>query len=150
MQTFTPARTSQARSSKKFAHSRGPTPVSVPDCVRLPSGIILTSSGFLMILDGRAPQQGGWWLIGPGEWAIRVHLFSQGVDAWASLMGHTQERGDCDVRRGTFKKLLLVLAVSMAIGLGVSFASAATRCNPVLTPGENLARVAAQIGRAHV
>jgi hypothetical protein len=41
------------------------------------------------------------------------------------------------------KKLLLVLAVSMAIGLGVSVASAATRCNPVLTPGENLARVAA-------
>jgi Right handed beta helix region len=38
---------------------------------------------------------------------------------------------------------LVVLAVSMAIGLGVSFASAATRCNPVLTPGENLARVAA-------
>jgi hypothetical protein len=41
------------------------------------------------------------------------------------------------------KKLLLVLAVSMAIGLGVSVASAAARCNPVLTPGENLARVAA-------
>jgi parallel beta-helix repeat protein len=41
------------------------------------------------------------------------------------------------------KKLLLVLAVSMAIGLGVSVASAATTCNPVLTPGENLARVAA-------
>jgi hypothetical protein len=41
------------------------------------------------------------------------------------------------------KKLLLVLAVSMAIGLGVSVASAATRCKPVLTPGENLARVAA-------
>jgi hypothetical protein len=41
------------------------------------------------------------------------------------------------------KKLLLVLAVSMAIGLGASFASAAARCNPVLTPGENLARVAA-------
>ena len=40
-------------------------------------------------------------------------------------------------------KLLLVLAVSMAIGLGVSVASAATTCNPVLTPGENLARVAA-------
>ena len=40
-------------------------------------------------------------------------------------------------------KLLLVLAVSMAIGLGVSVASAATRCNPVLTPGEDLARVAA-------
>jgi parallel beta helix pectate lyase-like protein len=38
---------------------------------------------------------------------------------------------------------LLVLAVSMAIGLGVSFASAATKCHPVLTPGENLARVAA-------
>jgi len=35
------------------------------------------------------------------------------------------------------------LAVSMAIGLGVSVASAATRCNPVLTPGEDLARVAA-------
>src|SRR5215216_7259513 len=62
-------------------------------------------------------------------------------------MRHTEERGDSDVRRGTFKKLLLVLAVSMAIGLGiglgVSFASAATTCNPVLTPGENLARVAA-------
>ena len=41
------------------------------------------------------------------------------------------------------KKLWLVLAVSMAIGLGVSGASAATTCNPVLTPGENLARVAA-------
>jgi hypothetical protein len=41
------------------------------------------------------------------------------------------------------KKLLVVLAVSMAIGLGVSVASAATTCNPVLTPGENLARVAA-------
>src|SRR5215218_6468603 len=58
-------------------------------------------------------------------------------------MEHTQERGDSDVRRGTLKKLLLVLAVSMAIGLGLSGASAATRCNPVLTPGENLARVAA-------
>src|SRR5829696_5406570 len=31
----------------------------------------------------------------------------------------------------------------MVIGLGVSFASAATRCHPLLTPGENLARVAA-------
>src|SRR5215203_6915218 len=31
----------------------------------------------------------------------------------------------------------------MVIGLGVSVASAASRCNPVLTPGENLARVAA-------
>jgi len=41
------------------------------------------------------------------------------------------------------KKLLLVFAVSMAIGLGVSVASAAARCNPVLTPGEGLARVAA-------
>jgi hypothetical protein len=41
------------------------------------------------------------------------------------------------------KKLWLVLVVSMAIGLGVSVAPAATRCNPVLTPGENLARVAA-------
>jgi parallel beta-helix repeat protein len=41
------------------------------------------------------------------------------------------------------KKLLLVLAISMAIGLGVSVASAATRCKPVLAPGENLARVAA-------
>src|SRR5215212_3507652 len=41
------------------------------------------------------------------------------------------------------KKLWLVLAVSMAIGVGVSVASAATTCNPVLTPGENLARVAA-------
>src|ERR687894_79958 len=58
-------------------------------------------------------------------------------------MGHTEERADSDVRRGSFNKLLLVLAVSMAIGLGVSFASAATSCNPILTPGENLARVAA-------
>src|SRR5829696_1375117 len=58
-------------------------------------------------------------------------------------MGHTQERADSAVRRGTFKKLLLVLAVSMVIGLGVSVASAATRCNPVLTPGEDLAQVAA-------
>jgi hypothetical protein len=41
------------------------------------------------------------------------------------------------------KKLLLVLTVAMAIGLGVSVASAATACNPVLSPGENLARVAA-------
>jgi parallel beta-helix repeat protein len=41
------------------------------------------------------------------------------------------------------KKLLLVLTVAMAIGLGVSVASAATRCNPVLTPGENLGWVAA-------
>lgn len=46
-------------------------------------------------------------------------------------------------RRGNVKKLLLVLAVSMAIGLGVSVASAATTCNPVLTQGENLAWVAA-------
>jgi parallel beta-helix repeat protein len=58
-------------------------------------------------------------------------------------MGHTQERAHSNVRRGSLNKLLLVLAVSMAIGLGVSVASAATRCNPVLTPGENLARVAA-------
>src|SRR5215218_226224 len=58
-------------------------------------------------------------------------------------MVHTEERADSDVRRGTFKKLLLLLAVSMVIGLGVSVASAATTCNPVLTPGENLARVAA-------
>ena len=58
-------------------------------------------------------------------------------------MGHTEDRGDSNVRRGIFKKLLLVLAVSVAIGLGASFASAATRCNAVLTPGENLARVAA-------
>src|SRR5215203_4070030 len=57
---------SAKRSSTKFAHSRGPTPVSVPDCDRLPSGLILTSSGFLMILDGRAPHHGGWWLIEPG------------------------------------------------------------------------------------
>jgi hypothetical protein len=57
-------------------------------------------------------------------------------------MGHTEEQGD-DVRRGIFKKLLLVLAGSMAISLGVSVASAATKCNPILTPGENLARVAA-------
>ena len=42
------------------------------------------------------------------------------------------------------KKLWLVLAVSVAIGLGVSDASAAKTCNPVLTPGENLARVAAR------
>ncbi len=41
------------------------------------------------------------------------------------------------------KKPLLVLAVSMAIGLGASVASAATTCSPVLTPGENLAQVAA-------
>jgi hypothetical protein len=41
------------------------------------------------------------------------------------------------------KKLLLVLAVATAIGLGVSVASAATTCSPVLTPGENLAQVAA-------
>src|SRR5215208_6567216 len=95
-----------------------------------------------MMPAGRAPQHGGWWLIGAGQWAIRVQLFSLGVDAWASLMGHTQERADSDVRRGTFKKLLLVLAVSMVIGLGVSVASAASRCNPVLTPGENLARIA--------
>jgi hypothetical protein len=46
-------------------------------------------------------------------------------------------------RRGNLKKLWLVFAVSMAIGLGVSGASAATRCKPVLTPGEKLARVAA-------
>src|SRR5215207_5911128 len=59
-------------------------------------------------------------------------------------MGHTAERGDSDVRgRGTLKKLWLVLAVAMAIGVGTSVASAATRCNPVLTPGENLAWVAA-------
>jgi hypothetical protein len=96
-----------------------------------------------MILDGRAPQHGGWGLIGPGEWAIRVQLFSLGVDAWASLMGHTEEHGDSDVKRGNLNKLLLVLAVSMLIGLGVSVASAATRCNPVLTPGEDLARAAA-------
>jgi parallel beta-helix repeat protein len=41
------------------------------------------------------------------------------------------------------KKLWLVLAVSIAIGLGASDGSAATRCHPVLTPGEHLARVAA-------
>src|ERR671921_168673 len=58
-------------------------------------------------------------------------------------MGHTEERAHSNVRRGTLNKLWLVLAVSMAIGLGVSVASAATRCNPVLTPGENLARAAA-------
>jgi Right handed beta helix region len=58
-------------------------------------------------------------------------------------MRHTEERGVSDVRRGIFKKLLLVLAVSMANGLGVSDASAARKCNPVLTPGENIARVAA-------
>jgi hypothetical protein len=56
----------------------------------------------LIILDGRAPHHGGWWLIGPGEWAIRVELFSLlGVDAWASLMGHTEERADSDLKRGT-------------------------------------------------
>src|ERR687894_2831208 len=44
---------------------------------------------------------------------------------------------------GTLNKLLVVLAVSIPIGLGVSVASAARTCNPVLTPGENLARVAA-------
>jgi hypothetical protein len=72
-----------------------------------------------------------------------VQLFNLWVNAWAPLMRHTEDRGDCDVRRGTFKKLLLVLAVSIAIGIGASVASAATRCNPILTPGENLARVAA-------
>ena len=41
------------------------------------------------------------------------------------------------------KRLLLVLAASMAIGLGVPAASAANQCNPVLTPGEDLTRVAA-------
>jgi parallel beta-helix repeat protein len=41
------------------------------------------------------------------------------------------------------KKRFLVLSVAMAIGLGVSVASAATTCNPVLTPGENLGWVAA-------
>ena len=45
-------------------------------------------------------------------------------------------------------KLLVVLAVSMVIGLGVSVASAATRCNPVLTPGEDLARVAEHCPRS--
>src|SRR5215203_985492 len=93
--------TSAKRSSTKFAHSRGPTPVSVPGCARLPSGLILTSSGFLIILDGRAPHHGGWWLIEPGEWAIRVELFSLGVDAWAPIMGHTEQRGDSDLKRGT-------------------------------------------------
>src|SRR5215216_6358444 len=93
---------------------------------------------------GRAPQHGGCWRIGPGQWAIGVDLLSLWVDARASLMGHTQQRGDSDVRgRGTLKKLWLVLAVSMAIGVGTSVASAATTCNPVLTPGENLALLAA-------
>src|SRR5215203_2011641 len=92
---------------------------------------------------GRAPRHGGCWRIGPGQWAIGVDLLSLWVDARASLMGHTEERGDSDVRRGTFKKLWLVLAVAMAIGVGTSVASAATTCNPVLTPGENLAWVAA-------
>src|ERR687889_2501006 len=96
-----------------------------------------------MILDGRAPQHGGWWLIGPGNRLSAWNCSAYWVDAWASLMGHTEERAHSNVRRGSFKKLLLVLSVSMAIGLGVSVASAATRCNPVLTPGENLARVAA-------
>jgi Right handed beta helix region len=41
------------------------------------------------------------------------------------------------------KRLLVVLAVSMTIGLGGSVAPAATACEPVLTPGENLAWVAA-------
>src|SRR5215207_7748907 len=62
-----------------------------------------------MILDGRVPQHGGWWLIGSGEWAIRLELFSLGVDAWASLMGHTQERGDSDVRRGDLEQTLACL-----------------------------------------
>src|SRR5215208_5943401 len=74
---------------------------------------------------------------------LKSTLYRKAPLRLASLMGHTQERGDSTVRRGTLKKLLLVLAASMAIGVGVSVASAATRCNPVLTPGENLARVAA-------
>jgi parallel beta-helix repeat protein len=41
------------------------------------------------------------------------------------------------------KKFLLVLAVSLAIGLWASDASAAKTCNPVLTPGEGLAKAAA-------
>ncbi len=45
--------------------------------------------------------------------------------------------------RPKMKKPLLVLALSMAIGLVLSAASAAKTCNPGLTPGENLARVAA-------
>jgi hypothetical protein len=69
--------------------------------VRLPSCIIVTSSGFLKILDGRAPHHGGWWLIGLGGSAIRLELFSLGVDAWAPLMGHTEERADSDLKRGT-------------------------------------------------
>ena len=40
-------------------------------------------------------------------------------------------------------KLLLILVASMAIGLGIPAASAATTCKPVLTPGEDLTRVAA-------
>jgi Right handed beta helix region len=72
-----------------------------------------------------------------------VQLFSLWVDAGATLMRHTEERAHSNVRRGTLNKLLLVLAISMVIGLGASVASAATRCNPVLTPGENLSRVAA-------
>ena len=41
------------------------------------------------------------------------------------------------------KKLLSVLAAVAAIGLGVQTASAAGRCDPVLTPGEYLNRLAA-------
>ncbi len=40
-------------------------------------------------------------------------------------------------------KLLLILVASMAIGLGIPAASAATTCKPVLTPGEDLTRAAA-------
>jgi Right handed beta helix region len=40
-------------------------------------------------------------------------------------------------------KLLLILAASMAIGLGIPAASAATTCKPVLTSGEDLTRAAA-------
>src|SRR5215211_3496780 len=47
----------------------------------------LTNSAFSWKFDlpRSAPQHGGWWLIGPGEWAIRVQLFSLWVDVQASL-----------------------------------------------------------------
>src|SRR5688572_32272636 len=64
-------------------HSPGPTPLSLPGCDRLSLSIIVASSRFLIIPDGRAPQHGSWWLIKPGQWAIRVELFSLWVDARA-------------------------------------------------------------------
>ena len=59
----------------------GPTPMRVPGCDWLPSRILVTSSGFLIMPIGRAPRYGGGWRIGPGQWDIRVELFSLGVDA---------------------------------------------------------------------